>query len=139
MTTAMTPSRFILGADVRVERFDWGTIGWRVTPEQGGRQLVVLDVTIDPGKGHDFHRHPGQEETVIVKRGEILQFVEREQTILRAGDSVLVPADTVHASFNRGAEPVELQVILAPSLGGTTGYGLIDVSAEEPWVGLKPA
>jgi oxalate decarboxylase/phosphoglucose isomerase-like protein (cupin superfamily) len=54
-------STFVKQADVEQERFDWGTIGWRCRPAKtGSRQLVVMDVTLGSGEGHDFHRHPGQ-------------------------------------------------------------------------------
>jgi hypothetical protein len=43
----------------------------------------------------------------------------------------------VHASFNEGDEAADLQVIIAPSLGEGRGYGLVDVSGEEPWASLR--
>lgn len=69
-------SAFIPLAEVRREQFDWGVIGWRLIPAQGAKHLVVMDVELQPGGGHDFHRHPGQEEMIIVKQGTIVQFVE---------------------------------------------------------------
>jgi hypothetical protein len=50
---------------------------------------------------------------------------------------VFIEADIVHASFNDGEETAHLQVIIAPSLGEGTGYGLVDVSEEEPWASLR--
>jgi quercetin dioxygenase-like cupin family protein len=130
-------SGFVKQDDVRQEAFDWGTIGWRCTPANtGSKQLVVMDVTLGPGEGHDFHRHPGQEEMIIVRSGEITQFLERDSTTLGVGDSVYVDADVVHASFNEGGETAHLQVVIGPSLGDG-GYGLVDVSAEEPWASLR--
>ena len=32
-------STFVTKADVREEEFDWGTIGWRLTPSSGSKQL----------------------------------------------------------------------------------------------------
>jgi quercetin dioxygenase-like cupin family protein len=130
-------SSFVKQADVRQESFDWGTIGWRLTPDRGSKQLVVMDVTLEPGEGHDFHRHPGQEEMIIVKQGEITQYVERDSTTLGVGDSVYLDEGVVHASFNEGGETAHLQVVIGPSLGGESGYGLEDVSGEEPWSSLR--
>ena len=62
-------SSFVKQSDVRQETFDWGTIGWRLTPDKGSKHLVIMDVTLEPGEGHNFHRHPGQEEMIIVKQG----------------------------------------------------------------------
>ena len=130
-------SSFVTKADVREEAFDWGTIGWRLTPSSGSKQLVIMDVTLEPGEGHDFHRHPGQEEMIIVKQGEITQYIERDSQSLGPGDSVYLDESVVHASFNEGSETAHLQVVIGPSLGGETGYGLEDVSGEEPWASLR--
>lgn len=123
--------------DIRREQFDWGVIGWRLTPSSGAQHLVVMDVELEPGGAHDFHRHPGQEEIIIVKQGQITQFVGEDSVTMEPGDSAFVPEGTVHASFNDAAETALLQVVLSPSLGGETGYGLEDVSDQEPWVSLR--
>ena len=130
-------SAFVKQGDVRQERFDWGTIGWRLTPDRGSEQLVIMDAILEPGGGHDFHRHPGQEEMIIVKQGRITQYIEQESTTLEPGDSVFLDAGVIHASFNESDETAHLQVVIAPSLGGETGYGLEDVSGEEPWRSLR--
>ncbi len=131
-------SAFVKQADVRIEQFDWGVIGWRLTPERGAKHFVVMDVTIEPGSAHDFHHHPGQEEMIIVKRGRVIQFIEKTSSTLEPGDSVFVGEGVVHATFNRGDETAHLQVIIAPSLGEGSGYVLVDVSGEEPWASLGP-
>lgn len=128
---------FITLDDVRREQFDWGVIGWRLIPAHGARHLVVMDVELEPGGGHDFHRHPGQEEIIIVKEGRITQYVEQEATELGPGDSAFVPEGTVHASFNDADQTARLQVVIGPSLGGETGYGLEDVADQEPWASLR--
>ena len=130
-------SSFVKQPDVRQEEFDWGVIGWRLTPDKGSKHLVIMDVTLAPGEGHDFHRHPGQEEMIIVKRGQITQYLEQDSTTLNPEDSVFIEDDVVHASFNESDEPAVLQVIIAPSLGEGSGYGLVDVSGEEPWASLR--
>jgi quercetin dioxygenase-like cupin family protein len=130
-------SSFVKQNDVRQETFDWGTIGWRLTPDKGSTHLVIMDVTLEPGEGHNFHRHPGQEEMIIVKEGVITQYIEQDSTSLGVGDSVYLDADVIHASFNDGGETAHLQVVIGPSLGGETGYGLDDVSGEEPWASLR--
>jgi quercetin dioxygenase-like cupin family protein len=130
-------SAFVKQGDVKQDRFDWGVIGWRVVPTTGSRALVVMDVTLEPGSGHDFHRHPGQEEVIIVKQGQIVQYIEQQSTLLGPGDSVYLDEGVVHASFNDGGETAHLQVVIGPSLGGETGYGLEDVSAEEPWSSVR--
>lgn len=131
-------SRFVLAGDVREDSFDWGHVGWRCTPPiTGSKQLAVLDVVLAPGGGHAFHKHPDQEEMIIVTGGWIEQWIEREKHDLGPGDSVYIDADVVHASFNTGGEDAHLQVVLGPAMGDG-GYELVDVSVEEPWASLRP-
>ena len=74
---------------------------------------------------------------IIVKEGRITQYIERESTTLEPGDSVFLDAGVIHAFFNESDETAHLQVVIGPSLGGETGYGLEDVSGEEPWSSLR--
>jgi quercetin dioxygenase-like cupin family protein len=133
-------SGFVRQSEIRNEDFDWGVIGWRCTPGgTGAKQLVVLDVSLEPGQAHAFHRHPGQEEMIIVTSGEVEQWLDREAATLGPGDSVFIDADLVHATFNDGHETAHLHVVLGPALDSEIGYGLVDVSGEEPWSSLRSA
>jgi quercetin dioxygenase-like cupin family protein len=123
--------------EVRQEQFDWGVIGWRLTPRTGASQLVAMDVTLAPGGGHAFHRHPGQEEMILVVEGRITQFLEQESRVLEVGDSVFVPPGAVHASFNDGDQMARLTVVIGPALDTETGYGTEEVADQEPWASLR--
>ena len=130
-------STFVKQAGMVVDHLDWGDIGWRARPENTGcKTFVIMDVSLDPGFGHDFHKHPEQDEMIIVKAGQIEQWIGEERTILEVGDSVYLDADVVHASFNVGSETAHLQVVLAPAVGDE-GYQLVDVSSEQPWASLR--
>jgi quercetin dioxygenase-like cupin family protein len=130
-------SAFVKQSDIEQEQFDWGTIGWRCRPANTGSPgLVVMDVTLEPGEGHAFHRHDGQEEMIIVKQGGVTQYIEQESAALAAGDSVYLEAGVVHASYNDGNETAHLQVVISPSIG-EGGYGLVDVSGDEPWASVR--
>ena len=130
-------SAFVKQSDVEQEQFDWGTIGWRCRPvNTGAKSLVVMDVTLEPGEGHAFHRHDGQEEMIIVKQGRITQYLEQDSTTLGPGDSVYIDDEVVHASYNDGDETAHLQVVIGPSLG-EGGYGVVDVSGDEPWASVR--
>ena len=130
-------SAFVRQQDVEQERFAWGTIGWRCRPANtGARQLVVMDVTLEPGEAHAFHRHDGQEEMIIVTQGTITQYLEQECTTLAPGDSIYIDEGVIHASYNDGDETAHLQVVIAPSIGDE-GYELVDVSGEEPWASMR--
>ena len=69
--------RFVHETDIEREQLDWGGLGWiSRPPSTGARQLTVLDVSLEPGHGHDFHTHPEQEEVIVVQAGEIEQWLE---------------------------------------------------------------
>ena len=62
--------RFVHETDIEREQLDWGGLGWiSRPPSTGARQLTVLDVSLEPGHGHDFHTHPEQEEVIVVQAG----------------------------------------------------------------------
>lgn len=129
--------KFIAAADVERGRQDWGVMGWLSRPQTTGtRQLVVIEVTLEPGFGHNFHKHPGQEEVIYVVAGAVEQWIGEEKRILQAGDGVFINADVVHASFNDSASDTRLIAILGPCVGAE-GYQLVDVTAEAPWCDLR--
>jgi quercetin dioxygenase-like cupin family protein len=130
-------SRFVMAGDVPVESYDWGNAGMRCAPPGTGCEtFVVMDVRLDPGFSHAFHKHPDQDEMIVVKRGRATQYLEQQSQELGPGDSVYIDKDVVHATYNDGDEPVELQVILAPPVTDG-GYVAVDVSTEEPWASLR--
>jgi quercetin dioxygenase-like cupin family protein len=126
-----------MAGEVPRESFDWGSAGMRCAPPGTGCEtFVVMDVTLDPGFCHAFHKHPDQDEMIIVKSGRVTQYIEDESAELGPGDSVYIDRDVVHGSYNDSSEPAELQVVLAPPFG-EGGYVAVDVSADEPWNSLR--
>ena len=129
--------RFITSDDIVRDRFDWGEIGWVSRPQLTGSQgLCVMDVTLQPGQGHNFHKHPDQEEIIWVREGRVEQWLEQESRELGQGEAVYIPKDVVHASYTVGDRPAKLSVMLSPT-AGEGGYEVIDVFAEEPWASLR--
>ena len=130
-------SRFVLRSDVDTTTYDWGDAGMRLFPPNSGcESFVVMDVTLVGGACHAFHKHPDQDEMIIVKSGRVVQWLENESRELGPGDSVYIDKDVVHGSYNDFGETAELQVVLAPA-SGPGGYELVDVSVEEPWASLR--
>ena len=130
-------SRFVKADEVPVETFDWGSAGMRCAPPGTGCQsLVVMDVRLDPGFFHAFHKHPDQDEMITVVAGRITQYLEGKSTVLGPGDSVYIDKDVVHGSYNDFDEPAQLSVVLAPAIGDG-GYVAVDMTAEEPWASAR--
>ncbi len=115
---------------------DWGVFAQISGPRDGLTGIVAIEATFLAGKCHDFHRHPGQEEVIYVVEGTIEQWIEHEKRVLSAGDSVVIPASVVHATFNDSDAPARILAILSPSVGDD-GYGLEDVASDEPWASLR--
>ena len=129
--------KFISSREVKREKLEWGSLAWFSSPDaSNAKDLVVLEVTLSPAGGHNFHKHPNQEEVIYVVEGEIEQWVDRGKRILRPGDSAFIGADVVHASFNVGDRRAKLLAILGPCVG-SEGYELVDVAGQEPWVSLR--
>ena len=129
--------KFVLAKDTAPQVLDWGRLGWLSNPPNtGAKHLTVIDVNLDPGKGHDFHKHPDQEEVILVIAGKVEQWVERDKRLLGPGDSAFIPADVVHASFNVGDKAAKIVAILGPCVG-EIGYELVDVAGEAPWKTLR--
>jgi quercetin dioxygenase-like cupin family protein len=129
--------KFVIASETKPEVLDWGRLGWLSNPPNtGAKDLTVIDVTLLPGKGHDFHKHPDQEEVIYVVAGRVEQWVDREKRTLGPGDSAFIPAGVVHASFNTGEVEAKVVAILGPCVGAI-GYELVDVAGEAPWKGLR--
>ena len=124
------------GSSLTRDQHDWGVFAQVSGPRDGLDGIVAIEATFLPGKCHDFHRHPGQEEVIYVIEGSIEQWVLDQKQVLSAGDSVVIPASAVHASFNEGSEPAKILAILSPAVGDD-GYGVEDVAGEEPWASLR--
>ncbi len=133
----MSDGRFIQQQDIVRDTFDWGTSGWMARPElTGSTAICVMDVTINPGGGHAFHKHPDQEELIWVREGRVEQWLEDEKRELGAGEAVYIPKGVVHASYTLGDSPAKIAVILSPT-AGDGGYEVVDVFEEEPWASLR--
>ena len=129
---------FVPGAEVVRETLDWGTMAWCCRPAgMGMKNLVVIEVTLAPGGGHAFHEHPRQEEVIYCIHGEVEQWLEQQKRTLKPGDAIVIPAGTVHASFNVSQADAKLLAILGPSIDDQNGYEVTEVADQEPWCNLR--
>jgi quercetin dioxygenase-like cupin family protein len=87
-------------------------------------------------KGHDFHKHPDQEETTVCLKGTVEQWVGEEMRLLNPGDAVFIQADEVHATVNTGDEKAYVIAILGPCVG-EMGYEVVEVADQAPWNTLR--
>jgi quercetin dioxygenase-like cupin family protein len=85
-----------------------------VGDDHGGVGVCVIFVDAPPGGGPDLHKHP-YEEIFIVQEGEATFIAGGEEQHARAGDIVIVPADTPHAFTNSGDGPLrQIDIHVSP-------------------------
>jgi quercetin dioxygenase-like cupin family protein len=77
------------------------------------REVGLQAVTLPPGAGNQFHRHPGDQWTAV-QEGEVTFTVKGQPPqVLKAGESNYVPRGTIHRQQNLGDKParyIEMRV-----------------------------
>jgi quercetin dioxygenase-like cupin family protein len=69
------------------------------------REVSMQSVTMPPGAGNQFHRHPGDQWTAV-QEGEVTFTVKGQPPlVLKAGDSNYVPRGTIHRQQNLTDKP----------------------------------
>lgn len=130
------PLRFVTAKEMQVEQVPWGPLEWLSRPGlTEAQQLLLVRVRIPPGKAHQFHRHPHQEEIIYVESGQCEQWVDRECRKLKPGESAHIPVNMVHGSYNCTDKELVLLAILSPAK--ISGPALVDVCEQEPWRSIK--
>lgn len=85
-----------------------------VTGEQTAGRFCVIDMHIPPGGGPPPHRHDF-EETFILLEGEIEATFRGRKLIVRAGDTLNIPANAPHRFHNVSTSPVRMLCICSPA------------------------
>ena len=110
--------RFVEPKHVETQVFDWGRIQWMSEPRVTGTERFTAGVvTLEPGRGHQRHNHPGVEEILYVIEGEGIQMVDlgkEERRTVRAGTMIHIPADIYHETINTGDRPMKLLAVYSP-------------------------
>jgi quercetin dioxygenase-like cupin family protein len=69
------------------------------------REVGLQSVTMPPGAGNEFHRHPGEQWTAV-QEGEVTFTVKgKPPQVLKAGDYNYVPRGTIHRQQNLSGKP----------------------------------
>jgi quercetin dioxygenase-like cupin family protein len=83
------------------------------TPRHGASAVSVIRQRQEPG-GHNPPHHHDVEEILLLQRGAVSITVADSTVELSAGDTLIVPALTVHQISNSGAEVAEW-LLIAPA------------------------
>ncbi|HTH46459.1 MAG TPA: cupin domain-containing protein [Candidatus Limnocylindria bacterium] len=135
--SAEVPLRRFVGAAESVTELSPFTLNaWLSRPDiVPCGELLLVRATMEPGRCHPFHHHPTREEIIYVVSGQAEQWCGSEYRILKPGEMVLIPKGEVHGTYNPFREPVVFLAILSPA--NAAEPGMVDVSSEEPWAGLR--
>lgn len=111
MTTVETPTA---GGAYVVDRKDGRDDGeqWNENLEgkpYGARISIIQESTAEAGRGPRLHKHP-YPETFIIRRGSALFTIGTEEIVGRAGQILVVPADTPHkfSTLEGGYEAIHI-------------------------------
>ena len=87
---------------VRQDELPLSNIARELVGAEHDAGVCIIFVDAPPGRGPSLHKHP-YEEIFIVLEGEATFLSEGDEVEVRAGDVVIVPAETPHA-FTSSAE-----------------------------------
>jgi quercetin dioxygenase-like cupin family protein len=106
-----------------------GLVGDTYTVLVSGKNSVgrfcLIDMHIPPGGGPPPHRHDF-EESFTVLEGEIEATFRGAKTVVKAGETIHIPANAPHQFHNAGTSPARLLCICSPA-GQEEFFALVGV------------
>ncbi len=73
-----------------------------------GREAVVARVEVAPGAKAGRHTHPGDEISYVLEGEATLLIDGQAPRTVKAGESFVIPAGTIHDAHNNGSAPIKL-------------------------------
>jgi quercetin dioxygenase-like cupin family protein len=68
-----------------------------------GREVIQVRVDLAPGVAFPEHSHPGEEIAYVIEGSLEYELEGRPPVTLEAGDTLFIPAGTVHSAKNVGS------------------------------------
>ena len=85
-----------------------------VSGDETKGRFCVIDMHIPPDGGPAPHRHDF-EETFILLEGEMEATFRGKKSLVRAGDTINIPANAPHQFHNSSSKPVRVLCICSPA------------------------
>jgi quercetin dioxygenase-like cupin family protein len=79
-----------------------------------GDRYCLVDMYIPPGGGPPPHRHDFEESFTILE-GQIVATFRGEESVVRAGETINIPANAPHSFTNASGQTVRLLCICVPA------------------------
>ena len=106
-------AEYVQHADkIAAETSAWGSLRWLMNAKlDASSPLTVGIAEINPGQSNPLHLHGNSDEVIYVLSGSCEQRVGDETVILKAGDTLRIPAGVPHQAKALGSEPLKSLVI----------------------------
>jgi quercetin dioxygenase-like cupin family protein len=89
------------------EKTAWGSLRWLMTGKIDPQSNMTLGIAeLNPGKSNPVHIHDNCEEVIYILSGSCEQRVGGRTVIMKAGDTVHIPAGVPHLARALGNEPM---------------------------------
>ena len=85
-----------------------------LTGDDTADRYCLIDMHVPPGGGPPPHRHDFEESFTILE-GEIEATFRGKKSVVRAGESIHIPANAPHSFTNASKEPARLLCICSPA------------------------
>jgi quercetin dioxygenase-like cupin family protein len=89
------------------------TIRYFTTPleKDPTRNVEMVSITVPPGVGNEFHRHPGDQWTAVQEGEVTLTIKGQPPLVLKAGEGNYVARGTIHRQQNLSDKPARYIVL----------------------------
>jgi quercetin dioxygenase-like cupin family protein len=91
-----------------------GTYTILLTGKDTAGRFCLIDMHVPPGGGPPPHRHDF-EETFTILEGEVEATCRGEKVVVRAGQTINIPANAPHRFQNVSSAPVRMMCICSPA------------------------
>jgi quercetin dioxygenase-like cupin family protein len=116
--------------------FNGDILTTKLTAEESGGALGVIEATCPPGGGPVPHIHQNSDETFYMLSGE-LEFLQGDRVFTAGpGDVVFCPRGIIHRFTNPGIQPAKMIFVYTP--GGAEGLFIEAGDIPQPGVQVQP-
>ncbi len=89
------------------EKTPWGSLRWLMTSKIDPQSNMTLGIAeLNPGKSNPLHVHDNCEEVIYILSGSCEQRVGERTVLMKAGDTLHIPAGVPHTARALGDKPM---------------------------------
>jgi quercetin dioxygenase-like cupin family protein len=89
------------------EKTPWGSLRWLMTGKIDPQSNMTLGIAeLNPGKSNPLHVHDNCEEVIYILSGSCEQRVGERTVVMKAGDTLHIPAGVPHTARALGNAPM---------------------------------